>query len=86
MRIFPRNKAKDHVTVFELHTKRCIWEAPDNLTLHFDQIFLLPSYLAESPEPLEICFLQEPFILVRHRISLNLVHEVHCSSNNNNQQ
>ena len=37
---FPGNKAQHDMTVFELYPERCIGEVLDNLSLHFNQVFL----------------------------------------------
>lgn len=37
---FPGDKTKYYVTIFELYPERCVGEILDNLTLHFNQVFL----------------------------------------------
>ena len=81
-----RNVPENHVSVFELHAKRCIRQGFDNLTLHFDDIFLGHSYSARrEPGPSEVGLLEKAFILMRHHIGLDLGHEVHSYDHNDQQ-
>ena len=79
------NETVHYVSIFQLHFERCIGEVLDNLTLHFDVIFFCHLCLLDHRCALEVCLLQETFILVRHDIGLNLRHEVHRYDNDDQQ-
>ncbi len=79
----PRDMAKNHMPVFKLDPKRGIREILDDLSLHFNDIFLGHGSASRETGPLEIGLFQKTLILVRHYICLNLRHEIHRHHNNN---
>lgn len=81
----PGNEAMHDVPIFQLDLEGRIGEVLDYLTLHFNVIFPGHYWLFDHWRSLEVSFLQEAFILMRHDVGLNLGHEVH-GYNDDNQQ
>src|SRR5690606_2260172 len=53
-----------------------------SITSSFDINLLAPRQCRTT---LEVCLFQKTFVLVRHQVSLNLRHKIHCDNNNNQQ-
>lgn len=80
-----RDIAENDMAVFQLYPERCIGEVFQNLTLHFNSVFLRHAVpLARcNCTALEIGFLQQAFILMGHQVCLHLGHEIHSDHYNN---
>ncbi len=85
---FSRYVPQYYVSIFQFHPESCVREIFNNLPLHLDHVILghFPSVARLTTQRrLEIRFLQQRFILLRHHVVLNLCHEIHGHHHNNHQ-
>ena len=82
-----RDKTVYYMTIFKFDLEGGVGEIIDHLTLQLNNIFLGHGYRslssASSALALEIGFLEQAFVLMRHDVGLHLRHEVHRHHHNN---
>lgn len=67
-----------NMAIFQFHPEIGIGQILENLTLHLDDVFLAhPLSPGDEITTLEICLLEQAFVLMGHDIGLHLCHEVH---------